>query len=168
MRLSHSAIQLFLLSSCWTLTACTLGDESTGRLAAYLQSPQGSAEWKSDEQRLAREADAAAAEYRRVRTLDALNPYETAVRAYLDHGFILYRVLDATSSDFPKGFRSSLEDRALELMDIADEYLKLGASDIIAVGIARDVIHKYSVERMDRAQRRAEGILMQYRYQRNY
>jgi len=73
MRLSHSAIQLFLLSSCWTLTACTLGDESTGRLAAYLQSPQGSAEWKSDEQRLAREADAAAAEYRRVRTLEARN-----------------------------------------------------------------------------------------------
>jgi hypothetical protein len=56
----------------------------------------------------------------------------------------------------------------MELMDIADEYLKLGASDIIAVGIARDVIHKYSVERMDRAQQRAESILMQYRYRRNY
>jgi hypothetical protein len=168
MRLFRRAILLLLLSSFGALTACALGDQSTGQLAAYLQSPQGSAEWKSNEQRLAREADAAAAEYRRVRTLDALNPYETAVRAYLDHGFILYRVLDATSSDFPKGFRSSLEDRAVELMDIADEYLKLGVSDIIAVGIARDVIHKYSVERMDRAQRRAEGILMQYRYQRNY
>lgn len=162
------AIQLFLLSSFWALTACTMGGQSTGQLAAYLQSPQGSAEWKSDEHRLAQSADAAAAEYRRVRTLDALPPYETAVRAYLDHGFILYRVLDATSSDFPKGFRTSLEDRAMELMDIADEYLKLGASDIIAVGIARDVIHKYSVERMDRAQQRAESILMQYRYRRNY
>jgi hypothetical protein len=40
--------------------------------------------------------------------------------------------------------------------------------DVVAVDIARTVIHKYSVGRMDRAQRRAEGILMQYRYQRNY
>lgn len=46
--------------------------------------------------------------------------------------------------------------------------MSLSARDIIAVGIAREVIHKYNVERIDRAQRLAEGILMQYRYQRNY
>jgi hypothetical protein len=168
MSLCQRAIQLFVLASLWATAACALGEQSTGPLADYLQSPQGSAEWKSTEQQLAQAADAAATEYRRIKTLDALRPYETAVRACLDHGFLLYRVLDASSSDFPKGFRSSLEDRASELMDIADEYLKLGANDVIAVGIARDVIHKYNVERMDRAQRRAEGILMQYRYQRNY
>lgn len=168
MSLSQRAIHLLLLISLWAMTACALGDPSTGPLGLYLQSPQGSAEWKNTEQQLAQAADAAATEYRRAKTLDALATYETAVRACLDHGFLLYRVLDASSSEFPKGFRRSLEDRASELMDIADEYLKLGASDVIAVGIAREVIHKYNVERMDRAQRRAEGILMQYRYQRNY
>lgn len=159
---------MWLAASIWAATACTLGDQNSGRLAAYFQSPEGSAEWKRNEAQLAQAASAAAETYRRVRTLDALNAYELAVRAYLDHGFLLYRALDASSFDFPKGFRRSLEDRALELMDIADDYLKLGASDIIAVGIARDVIHKYTVQRNDRAQQRAEAILLQYRYQRNY
>ena len=53
-------------------------------------------------------------------------------------------------------------------MDVADEYLKQG-SEIIAVAIAREVIRKYGdLREMDRAQWRAEGILLQYRYQRNY
>lgn len=168
MSLCQRASEWLLVASLGAITACALGDPSAGPLGAYLQSPQGSAEWKNTEQQLAQAAAAAATEYRRAKTLDALAIYEKAVRACLDHGFLLYRVLDASSSGFPTGFRRSLEDRASELMDIADEYLKLGASDIIAVAIARDVIHEYNVERMDRAQRRAEGILMQYRYGRNY
>jgi len=48
-------------------------------------------------------------------------------------------------------------------MDIYKE-----GSTPVAVGIARDVILKYNVGRMDRAQHRAEGILMEYRYERNY
>lgn len=168
MHIGWRAIQWFLVSSFWAISACVPGDQSPGRLATYFQSPEGSVEWKASDAQLAQAADAAAKEYRRIQTIEVLNTYEIAVRAYLDHGFLLYRALDASSFDFPKGFRRSLEDRALELMDIADEYLKLGASDIIAVSIARDVIHKYTVRRNDRAQQRAENMLLQYRYQRNY
>jgi len=159
---------LLLVTACWAITACGLTGPSSGELAMYYQSPEGSAEWKKDEERFADTAKTAANEFQRAKTVEALTAYEKAVRDYLDHGFLLYRVLDASDSPFPKGFRTSLEIRALELMDIADEYLKLGVSDVVAVDIARTVIHKYSVGRMDRAQRRAEGILMQYRYQRNY
>lgn len=159
---------LLLVTACWAITACGLTGPSSGELAMYYQSPEGSAEWKKDEKRFANTAKTAADEFQRAKTVEALTAYEKAVRDYLDHGFLLYRVLDASDSPFPKGFRTSLEDRALELMDIADEYLKMGVSDVVAVDIARTVIHKYSVGRMDRAQRRAEGILMQYRYQRNY
>jgi len=160
--------RLFLLLLCSVIAACGLAGPSAGQLAAYYQSPEGSAEWKKEEERLAEGAAAAAEQYHRGKTVEALTAYEKALRDYLDHGFLLYRVLDTTDSGFPKGFRTSLEARALELMDVADEYLKLGVSDVVAVDIARTVIHKYSVDRMDRAQRRAEGILMQYRYQRNY
>jgi len=159
---------LMLVTACWALTACGLTGPSSGELAAYYQSPEGSAEWKKDEERFADTAKTTADEFHKAKTVEALTAYEKAVRDYLDHGFLLYRVLDTSDSPFPKGFRTSLEDRALELMDIADEYLKMGVSDVVAVDIARTVIHKYSVGRMDRAQRRAEGILMQYRYQRNY
>lgn len=150
------------------LSACALGQEGSGRLATYFESPEGSAEWKQTEAKLALEVETAGKEYRRKNTMDALQAYDKAVHASLDHGFLLYRVLGTSNAQFPTGFRRSLEGRALELMNIADEYLKLGANDIIAVGIAREVIHKYSVDRMDRAQRRAEDILWQYRYQRNY
>ncbi len=171
MRRCRHAISMFLLGSFWAMTACMLGDLSSGHLATYVQSPEGAAEWKRSEEQLARAAAAKA--YRRVQTIDALQAYEIAARAYLDHSFLLYRALDASSSEFPKGFRRflerrALESRALELMAIADEYLKRGVSDILAVDIARAVIHKYSVGRMDRAQLRAEGILLHYRYQGDY
>lgn len=168
MSLCRSAIQWLLIGSFWAMTACALGDQSSGRLAAYFQSPEGSAEWKKSEAELAHAADAAAQAYHRAQTVETLQAYETALRAYLDHGFLLYRVLYASDAPFPKGFRRSLEDRTLELMNIADDYLKMGVSDVVAVEIARAVIHKYTVDRMDLAQSRAEGIMMKYRYQRNY
>ena len=88
--------------------------------------------------------------------------------AYLNHGFTLYRAYEAADIDFPPTLIRSLERRTNEFMDVADEYLKQG-SEIIAVAIAREVIRKYGdLREMDRAQWRAEGILLQYRYQRNY
>ncbi len=168
MGLSRQAGRLFLVGVIWTMTACAMGNQESARLAAYFQSPDGQAEWKQHDEELKAAAKAAEAGYRQAPTMETLQVYEQGVRAYLDHGFLLYHALIASAIEPPKGFRSSLEDRALELMDIADEYLKLNASDILAVGIAREVIHKYGVGRMDRAQRRAEGIMSKYRYQRNY
>lgn len=158
---------VILVGCIWAMAACTLGNQSSGQLAVYFQSPEGFAEWKITEVQLAATAEVAAKDYRSAQTMDTLKAYEKAVDAYLDHGFLLYKAFYNSSIDFPKGLRRSLEERALELMDIADEYLKLGGSNILAVAIAREVIHKYSVDRMDRAQHRAEGILLQYRYQRN-
>lgn len=160
--------QLFLACCFFALTACALGNQDSTRLAAYFQSTEGQAKWKNHDAELAQAAQVAEASYRQAHTVEALQTYETSARAYLDHGFLFYNTLYASSIEPPKGIRTSLEDRTLKLLEIADEYLKHGASDIIAVGIAREVIHKYSVGRMDRAQRRAEAILSQYRYQRNY
>jgi hypothetical protein len=50
----------------------------------------------------------------------------------------------------------------MELMDVADGNIKEGSTPV-AVGIAREVMLKYNVGMMDRAQHRAEGILMEYR-----
>jgi len=44
MSLCQRAIHLLLLTCLWAMTACALGDPSTGPLGVYLQSPQGSAE----------------------------------------------------------------------------------------------------------------------------
>src|SRR5437868_7122933 len=89
MRPCRRAVHLFLLGSVWVMAACTMGDQNSGRLATYFQTPEGSAEWKRSEEQLARAADGAAEEHRRLHTIDSLKAYETAVQAYLDHGFHL-------------------------------------------------------------------------------
>jgi len=112
--------------------------------------------------------DTTASRYRGSHTMEDLQEYEKALWAYLNHGFTLYRAYEAADFDFPPILIRSLERRTNEFMDVADEYLKQG-SEIIAVTIAREVIRKYGdLREMDRAQWRAEGILLQYRYQRNY
>ncbi len=98
--------------------------------------------------------------------MEALRAYEKAIREYLDHGFTLYHAFRDSPYDLPQGFRRSLEHRTMELMDVADGYLKEGSIPV-AVGISREVILKYNVGIMDRAQHRAEGILLEYRYRRN-
>ncbi len=153
-------VLLLQLALCSILAACAS--------APYDLSPEGTAKWQQRELELARAADAAGAEYRRAQTLAALKTYEAALRLYLDHGFARYRAIDAASGEFPTGFRRSLEHRTAELMDIADEYLKQGVSDVVAVEVARAVINEYNLGRMDHAQRRAEALLMEHRYERNY
>ncbi len=53
-------------------------------------------------------------------------------------------------------------------MDVADEYLKQG-STAMGVGIAREIVLKYSdLDEIDRAQRRAEAVLVKYSYETDY
>lgn len=112
--------------------------------------------------------DTAASRYRSSHTIEDLPEYDKALQECLDHGFTLHKVYEAADFDCPPILVRSLERRTNEFMDVADEYLKQG-SEIIAVAIAREVILKYGdLKDMDRAQMRAEGILLQYRYQRNY
>ena len=82
-------------------------------------------------------------------------PNESAVRNYLDHGFVLFRAYTAANFELPPGLEDSLSRRTDQFMDVADEYLKQ-RSEVVAVSIARAIIHEYSGPGgMDRGQRRA-------------
>lgn len=164
----RQAVTFLLVGLIWTIAACPLlQTENYEKLAQYLHSPEGFAAWQSKEDQLAKAAEAAATEYRRTHTMEFLQVYEKAIREYLDHGFMLFQAFKDSPQDLPQGFRRVLEDRTMELMDVADGYLKEGSIPV-AVGISREVIMKYNVGIMDVAQHRAEGILLKYRYQRNY
>jgi hypothetical protein len=67
---------LLLVTACWAITACGLTGPSSGQLAAYYQSPEGSAEWKKDEERFADTAKATANEFHRAKTIETLTAYE--------------------------------------------------------------------------------------------
>ncbi|MBU6481093.1 MAG: hypothetical protein KGS09_11185 [Nitrospirae bacterium] len=148
------------------ISACAFNSPNYEKLAEYLHSPEGFAQWQQMEGQLAKVAESAATEYNRTHTMEALRSYETAIREYLDHGFLLYHAFSDSPYDLPKGLRRSLERRTAELMDVADGYLK-EHSIPIAVGIAREVILKYNAGVMDHPQHRAEGIMLEYRYRRN-
>lgn len=137
-------------------------------LAEYLHSEQGFTEWKRGEAELKKVVVTAAAQYKLDDSIASLQQYEKAVRDYLDHGYILYRAYEATSYDPPPDLQASLERRTNELMDVAEAYIKQG-SIRMGVGIAREVVLKYpALQEMDRAQHRAEGMLLEYYYRRNY
>lgn len=159
---------ILVICLAWPSVACTLFADQYGPLAEHLHSPQGFAEWTQSEQELSQAADMAADRYRREGSMQTLRAYESAVRNYLDHGFVLFRAYTAANFELPPGLEDSLSRRTDQFMDVADEYLKQ-RSEVVAVSIARAIIHEYSGPGgMDRAQRRAEGLLMQYRYQRSY
>ena len=159
---------MFVVGLVGLTIACTLFADKYGPLAEHLHSPEGFSEWKQNEQVLRQAADAAIARYRQEESMETLRVSETAMREYLDHGFLLLRAYKAADFVLPPGLEDSLSERTDRFMDVADGYLKQG-SEIVAVSIAREVVLKYSdLERMDRAQRRAEALLMKYRYQRNY
>lgn len=106
--------------------------------------------------------------YRREDTLETLQGYEQAVREYLEHGFTLYRSFKEAKRDLPDDLLPSLERRTAQLMDVADEYIRHG-SLAMGEGIAGEVVNSYSdLPVMTPAQRRAEAVLMRYRYRQDY
>jgi hypothetical protein len=157
-----------VLSVIW-VSACMLDtSEQYTRLAHYLHSQQGFADWQRDEAALKRDLQTAADTYHRDPTIENLQPYDKALREYLEHGLLLYRAYDAANYKLPPRLMESIAARTDELMDIADEYLKQG-STAMGVGIAREVVTKFSdLDQMTKAQRRAEGILLKYRYRQDY
>jgi hypothetical protein len=149
------------------LQACA-GGQPGGVSAETLQTAEGFAAWKQREEGLLEEMLAARKSYKREDSLDALKGYEDSVRGYLDHGFELYRTYRDTNHAFPPGLVSSLEQRTSIFMDVADEYIKHGS---IAVGesIAAVVVRDYSdLPTLAPAQRRAEAVLLRYRYRQDY
>ena len=86
----------------------------------------------------------------------------------MDHGFALYRTHRDAHKTFPAGLVASLEQRTTLFMNVADEFIKQGS---IAVGesMASDVVRDYSdLPQMAPAQRRAEAVLLRYRYRQDY
>ncbi|WP_455388789.1 hypothetical protein [Petrachloros mirabilis] len=149
------------------LQACA-GSQPGGVSTETLQTPEGFAAWKQREEGLLEEVLAARKSYKREDSLDTLKGYEDSVREYLDHGFELYRTYRDTHHAFPPGLVSSLEQRTGLFMDVADEYIKHGS---IPVGesIAAVVVRDYSdLPTLAPAQRRAEAVLLRYRYRQDY
>ncbi|TAJ07324.1 MAG: hypothetical protein EPO61_15315 [Nitrospirae bacterium] len=156
-----------LACALWGIAACSTGPMS-GPHAERLRTPEGLAEWNQQELSLRGEVRATADQYGRAKSLDALQSYEKSVRAFLDHGFALYRAYRAARLDPPPDLIPSLEQRTAWLMDVAEEYIKLG-SVAMGEGIAADVVHDYSdLPVLAPAQRRAEAVLMRYRYRQDY
>lgn len=163
---------LLLVSTLCTVTGLMLqgcaSDHPGGISTEGLQTPEGYAAWEQGEEVLKGKMRAAREAYKQGESLDALKDYEGSVREYLDHGFALYRTYRDTNHRFPANLVSSLEQRTNTFMDVADEYIKQGS---IAVGesIASDVVRNYSdLPVMPQAQRRAEAVLLRYRYRQDY
>ena len=158
---------LALLCLVWHLSGCAT-DPSGGALAERLRTSEGFATWQQDDGRLKQHMQAVADQYRQDNAIGTLRGYELATRAYLDNGFALYRAYQAVNRSPPLDLVPSLDQRIARLMDVADEYIKQG-STTMAVGIAADVVHNYSdPPMMAPAQRRAEAILLRYRYRQDY
>ncbi len=163
--MESSSLRLILVGLLWAVSACKPG--VSGDLQAnQLRTAEGRTAWEQQEPSMLVTLRTAADRYKREHSLDALQDYEKTVRAYVDHGFILYRGYRAANLPPPSELTASLEKRTGLLMDVADEYIKQG-SQAVAEGIASDVIHDYSdLPVMGPSQRRAERLLQRYRYRK--
>lgn len=148
---------------------CTSGGGgSYDRLALYLSTPSGFEDWQRGEKELKEAVHTASETYRAQGTIEALPPYEKAVREYLDHGFFLYHAFTSTNHRLPPDIETSLSGRLNQLMDVADAYVQKGSIPV-GVSLAREVVLKYSDSRvMGRAHHRAESMLLHYRYKQDY
>jgi hypothetical protein len=163
---------LLLVSTLCTVTGLMLqgcaSDHPSGISTEALQTSEGYTAWEQEEDVLKGKMLAAREAYKQGESLDALNDYEGSVREYLDHGFALYRTYRDTNQRFPDHLVSSLEQRTNNFMDVADEYIKQG-STAVGESIASDVVRNYSdLPVMAPAQRRAEAVLLRYRYRQDY
>ena len=99
---------IVLIGLFMAIIACTSTPQSYAKLAEYLHSPKGLADWQSTETQLATATETARFEYNRVHTMEVLRVYEKAIREYLDHGFVLYHAPRNSSYDLSEGYGSHL------------------------------------------------------------
>lgn len=162
-----SIISALCASVMFATGGCTHG-QSKDLAAEALRTPEGLAQWQREDGALQDAVQAKQKHYQEGTSLEVLQGYEAAIRVYLDHGFELYRSYRAANLTLPAGLVPSLEQRTNLLMDAAEEYIKHG-SLAVGEGIAADVVHNYAdLPAMAPAQRRAEAVLMRYRYRQDY
>ena len=104
--------------------------------------------------------------YEQDRSLASLGKYEQASRRYLEHAITLYRMYLLSYLSPPRDFLSSFEERAQILMDVADEYARQRRPGL-AEDIAFDLLYA-DLPIVTRAQKRAETMLLHYRFSREY
>jgi hypothetical protein len=156
-----------LASLLWVAVACTSGRPSESP-TIDLRTPEGLATWERTDLALKQTLDSAYTQYQREGSIEALRGYDAAVRGHLDHGFWLYRAYIEAQLSPPQELIPSLEQRAGRFVDVADEYIRQG-STTLGVGIAAEVVHDYSdLPLLTPAQRRAEALLLRYRYRQDY
>jgi len=137
-------------------------------LGHYFQTPEGFTQWQQEHTAVEERLNTTKMAYETQKSMDALYAYYQALLEYLDHGYLLVRSYNAVNVEVPRTITHSLDDTANELMDVADQYLQQGSVPM-AIGITREVIIKYSgTGMMTPAQRRAEAIMLRYRYRQDY
>ena len=155
-----------LICAFWAVVGCTTG--GARQPSSVELTPEGLAQWERQDAELQARANTAYELYQQDQSLEVLRVYELEIRKYLDHGFALYRSYRRAKQEPPSDLVRSLEQREALLMDVADEYIKQG-SLAKGEGIAAEVVHDYSdLPALTPAQRRAEALLLRYRYRQDY
>lgn len=150
--------------------SCATGDHQMPQ--EELRTPPGYATWKQQFEALDQQVTATGDRYAQEHSIEALRAYELAVRAYLDHGFALYRAYfdqrhTVAGSEIIAMIRPYLETTANRLMDVAEEYVK-HQSVATANAIATEIINRYTDLPLTGVQQRAETLLFQHRYRRDF
>ena len=135
----------------------------------YVRTPEGYAEWKTQSGQLNQTMQAARDRYVREDSLDALKTYEQSVRDSLDHGFVLYRSIhaDSSSREILDTLVPYLDRVSNTLMDVAEEYVK-HRSTAMGNEIANEIMTSYTDLPLLSAQQRANTLLFQNRYRRDF
>jgi hypothetical protein len=150
--------------------ACTTDPRRAPALSEeYVRTPEGYAEWKTQSGQLNQTMLAARDRYVREDSLDALKTYEQSVRDSLDHGFVLYRSIhaDSSSREILDTLVPYLDRVSNVLMDVAEEYVK-HRSTAMGNEIANEIITSYTDLPLLSAQQRANTLLFQNRYRRDF
>jgi hypothetical protein len=150
--------------------ACTTDPRRAPALSEeYVRTPEGYAEWKTQSGQLNQTMLAARDRYVREDSLDALKTYEQSVRDSLDHGFVLYRSIhaDSSSREILDTLVPYLDRVSNTLMDVAEEYVK-HRSTAMGNEIANEIITSYTDLPLLSAQQRANTLLFQNRYRRDF
>lgn len=137
-----------------------------------LRTPEGYAEWKRRFETLDRDMVAAREHYLRENSMAALHGYELAVREPLDHGFELYRAYahdrnNPASKEILTIIVPYLDQVSNRLMDVAEEYVK-HRSTSNGTAIASEIVNRHTDLPLLSAQRRAETLLFNHRYRRDF
>lgn len=169
---------LAILVTGFMTQACTMFKASGDSVPAYqmLRTPDGYGKWYQRFLALNWDMLAAQAKYEREKSPDALRVYELAVQKCLDHSAALYWAYQydnhptAPNKDIAATIEvisPYLNTMANRMMNVAEEYVKQGYT-AAGTAIAAHLVTHYPDIALRSVRERAEGLLVQHRYQRDW